>query len=96
MINNLMMGADEYPCYCTHNNLFQGSITKVTPDLEYADLITCTKCNFKFYSNRKGIECPKCNSSLVQGSKNRDKIVELNRVLNFPFTEIPLNIPPVQ
>ncbi|MFY9964569.1 MAG: hypothetical protein WAK50_02430 [Nitrososphaeraceae archaeon] len=41
MINNLIQGTDDYPCDCVHNNVANGSFTKVTPDLRYADLITC-------------------------------------------------------
>ena len=87
-----MMGADDHPCFCTHNNVFQGSITEVTPDTKYADLLECSKCGFKYYSNSK-LDCPKCNSHLVQASKDKDKITELKRVLDFPFTEIPNKTP---
>jgi hypothetical protein len=55
MINNLMQGTEDYPCDCVHNNLANGSFSKVTSDLKYADLITCGKCNFKWYSNKGGI-----------------------------------------
>ena len=104
MINNLVQGTpDDYPCNCVHNNVANGSIIRVTPDLKYAQLITCGKCNFKWYSNREGIfDCPRCNSTgpimaelnnarLAQGSNyNREqKIKELKRVINFPFTEVP-------
>ena len=107
MINNLVQHApDDYPCNCVHNNIANGSITGVTPDLKYAQLITCGKCNFKWYSNREGIfdygPCPRCDSTgpimaelnqarLAQGSNyNREqKIKELKRVINFPFTEVP-------
>jgi len=110
MINNLVQGTpDDYPCNCIHNNIANGSITKVTPDLKYADLITCGRCNFKWYSNKEGMfdygPCPRCNSTgpimaelnqarLAQGSNTRDKINQLQRVLDFPFTEVPNKTPP--
>ena len=68
MINNLVQGTpDDYPCDCVHNNVANGSITKVTPDLKYADLITCGRCNFMWYSNKEGMfdygPCPRCDST---------------------------------
>ncbi|MGC1133750.1 MAG: hypothetical protein WA941_13070 [Nitrososphaeraceae archaeon] len=68
MVSNLMQGVtDDFPCDCVHNNVANGSFTRVTPDLKYAQLITCGKCNFKWYSNREGIfdygPCPRCNST---------------------------------
>jgi len=68
MINNLMQGTpDDYPCHCVHNNVANGSITEVTPDLKYAQLITCGKCKFTWFTNHEGIfgygPCPRCNST---------------------------------
>lgn len=66
MINNLMLGTENYPCDCVHNNVANGSFSNITPDLKYADLITCGKCNFKWYSNKRRIfgngPCPRCRS----------------------------------
>jgi hypothetical protein len=78
--------------------VFQGSFSKVTPDLKYADLITCGKCNFKWFSNHEGIfglTCPQCKSTkniiaelnqerLAQGANfsKQQKVKELKKVID--------------
>ena len=79
------MDADDFPCYCVYDNLVQGSFTEVTPDLKYSDLLRCSKCGYKYWSNTN-LPCPECNSHLVQGSATRDRIAELKRVVNAPFS----------
>jgi hypothetical protein len=105
MVNNLMFGTDDdYPCTCVHDNVANGSFSKVTPNLKYADLITCGKCNFKFYSNKEGIDqgpCPKCEGGPTMADSNllrlaqastEEKVKQLRRVLNAPF-EVDVNMP---
>lgn len=82
VINNLMQGMDDdITCDCVHNSVFQGSFSKVTPELEYADLITCGKCNFKWYSNKEGIfdhgPCPRCKStSPIMAELNQQRLAQ--------------------
>ncbi|MGH9978877.1 MAG: hypothetical protein ACRD8Z_24050 [Nitrososphaeraceae archaeon] len=92
VVDNLLNGMDEeFPCYCVVDNVLQGSAT--TADrIGHADLLRCSKCGFKYWSNTK-LDCPKCNSHLIQGSATRDRIKELQRVIRAPF-ETSYHFPP--
>jgi hypothetical protein len=81
MINNLTPGTEDYQCDCVHNNEANGSFSKVTSDLKYAELITCGKCNFKWYSNKGSIfghgPCPRCKSkSPMMAEFNRNRLAQ--------------------
>lgn len=94
MVNNSIAGTPDtdYPCHCIIDNTASASAT-MAEKLGYSDLFTCSKCNYRFYSNVKSIECPNCSSRLVQGSQTRDKNKELKRVINAKF-EVDSRLPP--
>lgn len=76
-----MQGTDDIPCDCVHDNVASGSFSKVKPDLKCADLITCGRCDFRWFSNKEGIfnhgPCPRCGSkSPIMAELNQQRLAE--------------------